>query len=329
MDGRGYGGRALMSRWSVFVSPKMPGYVRDDIASAFDATFNDGNDRLAPTEILKALEGKDALLTWISDKINAAFIAGLPDSVKAIGTYSVGYDHVDLAAAKAKGVAVFNTPDVLTDTVAECCMFLLLGVARRVRESTALMQNWTGWTPLQLNGLELAGKTIGIFGFGRVGRAIADRARGFRMKIAYADVNRLPAELEQGAAYHASPEDLLRNCDVLVLACNSTPETRGFLNRDRLALMKPTGIVVNISRGDIVDDGALIEALQQQRVMGAGLDVFNNEPNYDPRYKDLVKAFILPHIGSSTVEARRRMGQILVQGILALKDGASAPNRLA
>ncbi len=318
-----------MQRWTMLVSTKMPDYVERDIATAFDATFNTSGEKLSIEQILKGLEGKQAFFGGVGDKMNAEFFAKLPSSVKAVGTYSVGYDHVDVPAAKARGIAVFHTPEVLTDTVAECCMLLTLSVARRVTESVALMRDWKGWTPLQLNGVEIAGKTMGIFGFGRIGRAIADRARGFRMNIAYSDINRLPPDLEQGAAFYASPEEMMANCDVLVIACNSTPETRGFLNRERLARMRSTAIVVNIARGDIVNDDALIEALQQNKIMGAGLDVFNNEPNYDPRYKTLPNAFILPHIGSSTVEARRRMGQILLEGILALKDGKSARNRLA
>ena len=318
-----------MQRWSMFVSAKMPDYVQRDINAAFDATFNETGEKLTPEQVLKNLDGKQALFAWIGDKINADFLARLPPSVKAIGTYSVGHDHIDVAAAKAKGIAVFNTPEVLTDTVAECCMLLTLSAARRVTESVALMQNWKGWTPLQLNGVEIAGKTMGIFGFGRIGRAIADRARGFRMDVAYSDINRLPADLEQGARYYASPEQLMGNCDVFVIACNSTPETRGYINAARLARMRPTAILVNIARGDIVNDDALIEALGQGKIMGAGLDVFNNEPNFDPRYKTLPNAFILPHIGSSTVEARRRMGQIVLEGILAFKDGKSARNRLA
>lgn len=318
-----------MQRWTMFVSTKMPDYVERDIAAAFDATLNTTGEKLSTEQILKGLEGKQAFFGGVGDKMNADFFAKLPSSVKAVGTYSVGYDHVDVQAAKAKGIAVFHTPEVLTDTVAECCMLLTLSVARRVTESVALMRDWKGWTPLQLNGVEIAGKTMGIFGFGRIGRAIAERARGFRMNVAYSDLNRLPPDLEQGATFYASPEEMMANCDVLVIACNSTPETRGFINRQRLARMRSTAIVVNIARGDIVNDDALIEALQQNKIMGAGLDVFNNEPNYDPRYKTLPNAFILPHIGSSTVEARRRMGQILLEGILALKDGKSARNRLA
>lgn len=317
-----------MQRWSILVPVKMPDYVERDIAAAFDATFNTTGEKLTSEQILQGLEGKQALFGGVGIKMDADFMAKLPPSVKAVGTYSVGFDHVDTAAARAKGVAVFHTPEVLTDTVAEYAMLLTLGVARRIPESMALMQNWKGWTPLQLNGMEIAGKTMGIFGFGRIGRAIAERARGFRMNIAYSDINRLAPDLEQGAVYHARPEDLMANCDVFVLACNSTPETRGFLNRERLAKMRPTAIVVNIARGDIVNDDALIEALSQGKIMGAGLDVFNNEPNYDPRYRDLPNAFILPHIGSSTAEARRRMGQILLEGILAFKDGKTARNRL-
>lgn len=318
-----------MSRWSIFVTAKMPDYVERDIAAAFDATFNTTGEKLTQEQVLEGLEGKDALFGGVGVKMDAAFFARLPSSVKAVGTYSVGFDHVDLAAAKARGMPVYNTPDVLTDTVAECAMLLTLSAARRITESIALMKDWKGWTPLQLNGMEICGKTMGIFGFGRVGRAIAERARGFRMQIAYSDINKLPPELEQGATYYPKPEDLMANCDVLILACNSTPETRGFLNRERLARMRPTAIVVNIARGNIVNDDALIEALSQNKIMGAALDVFNNEPNYDPRYKTLPNAFILPHIGSSTVEARRGMGRILIEGLLASKDGKPARNRLA
>ena len=318
-----------MSRWSIFVTAKMPDYVERDIAAAFDATFNTTGEKLTQDQVLQGLEGKDALFGGVGVKMDAAFMVKLPSSVKALGTYSVGFDHVDLAAAKARGMPVFNTPDVLTDTVAECAMLLALGVARRVTESVALMADWKGWTPLQLNGMEVAGKTMGIFGFGRIGRAIADRARAFKMNIAYSDMNKFSPDLEQGAAYYKDPAELMANCDILILACNSTPETRGFLNRERLAKMRPTAIVVNIARGDIVNDDALIEALSQNKIMGAGLDVFNNEPNFDPRYKTLPNAFILPHIGSSTVEARRRMGQILIEGLLAFKDGKPAGNRLA
>ncbi len=318
-----------MSRWSIFVTAKMPDYVERDIAAAFDATFNTTGEKLTQEQVLKGLEGKDALFGGVGVKMDAAFMDKLPSSVKALGTYSVGFDHVDIAAAKAKGMPVFNTPDVLTDTVAECAMLLTLGVARRVTESVALMADWKGWTPLQLNGMEVAGKTMGIFGFGRIGRAIADRARAFKMNIAYSDMNKFSPDLEQGAIYYKDPAELMAHCDILILACNSTPETRGFLNRERLAKMRPTAIVVNIARGDIVNDDALIEALSQNKIMGAGLDVFNNEPNFDPRYKTLPNAFILPHIGSSTVEARRRMGQILIEGLLAFKDGKPARNRLA
>jgi glyoxylate reductase len=314
----------------MFIACPLPDDVRQDLATEFEIT---GAASAYPSdaEVLEALRDKQVLLAAVHTKVNAAFVSALPPSVRAIATYSVGYDHVDLEAARAHGLAVFYTPDVLTPSVAENAMFLMLGAARRATESIALVRGgqWPGWSPRQLNGQELWRKKIGIFGMGRIGRAIAARARGFEMTIHYSNRNRLPVDLEEGAVFHSDPEQMLKVVDVLVLASPSTPETRGFLNESRARLLKSNAIVINIGRGDLVVDDALIGALSRGDIQAAGLDVFNNEPRLDARYLDLRNVFMLPHIGSSTVEARLRMGMALREGITAWRNGKHATNRLA
>ena len=317
-------------QWSLVIACMLPEAVAAQVAAAFDTT-NLARERPDPEEVIAALEGKDALMFTVTLPMTAALVARLPASVKAIGTYSVGHEHVALDACRARGIAVLNTPDVLTDAVAETALLLLLGAARRVRESTALLQSggWKGWQPTQLNGVELTGKTLGIVGMGRIGRAIAERARAFGMAIRYYNRSRLSPDLEHGAVYDASVEDLLAASDAVVLAAPATPATTGLINRERIAAMKRGAIVVNIGRGSLIDDDALIEALGDGRIGAAGLDVFNGEPALDERYKTLPNVFATPHIGSSTVETRARMAQCLIDGFDALRRGQPASNRIA
>lgn len=319
-----------MSRWSIFVSLALPDYVKADLAAEFDATFNESGDLMSQDALVKSAAGKDAIMVYVADKVDRRCIERLPKSIKAIATYSVGYDHIDLEAAKERGIAVLHTPDVLTNTVAEATILLILSAARRVTEGAALLRSgqWRGWTAVDLNGIELTGKNLGIYGMGRIGRAIAQRGRALEMNICYSDAYRMPPDQEKGAAYFKDPEELLKASDVLVLACASTPETRKFLNDKRIEMLRPDAIVANIARGDIVDDEALIAALKRGRIYGAALDVFNNEPAIDPRYRDLPNAFILPHLGSSTIEARRGMGRILIDGLKAATVGDTTKNRL-
>lgn len=319
-----------MSRWSIFVSLALPDYVKADLMAEFDTTFNESGALMSQDALVQSAAGKDAILVYVADKVDRSCIERLPKSVKAIATYSVGYDHIDLEAARERGIAVFHTPDVLTNTVAEATILLILSAARRVTEGSALIRSgqWRGWTAVDLNGIELTGKSLGIYGMGRIGRAIAQRGRALEMNICYSDAYQMPPDQEKGASYFKDPEDLLKASDVLVLACASTPETRKFLNARRIEMLRPQAIVANIARGDIVDDEALIAALKRGRIYGAALDVFNSEPTIDPRYRELPNAFILPHLGSSTVEARRGMGRILIDGLKAVTVGDTTRNRL-
>ena len=271
----------------------------------------------------------DVLLCSINPyRFDHKVIAGLPASVRAIATYSVGYDHIDLAAAADRGIAVFNTPGVLSDAVADAALLLILGAARRATESIALLREgrWKGWTPRQLIGVGLAGKCLGIFGMGNIGRRIAARARAFGMAIAYHDQREIPGE---DGRFFSDPRRLVAESDVVVLAWPSTAETRHFIAADTLQLAKPTMILVNIGRGDLVKDDDLIAALRAGRIFAAGLDVFENEPNLNPDYLDLPNAFLLPHIGSSTWEARLAMADILADAVEAHAAGETPANRIA
>lgn len=275
--------------------------------------------RIRPNALLCSIAGP---------RLDAAAIDRLPPSLRVIATYSVGYDHIDIAAAKARGIVVFNTPGVLGDAVADAAMLLVLGAARRATESIALLRGgeWKGWSPLQLLGVELAGKTMGILGMGDIGQRIAMRARGFGLKIAYC--NRRPSAEAADCRFVADPRALIAESDVVMLTWPSTPQTRRFINADTLALAKPSAILVNIGRGDLIDDGALIEALVEGRIFAAGLDVFDGEPAVDRRYFDLPNLFMLPHIGSSTVEARLAMGRILIAAIDRWAAGEQPPNQV-
>ena len=299
-----------MSRPRIFVTRKLPPDVEARAARDYDAIFNT-DDRLPAREsIVAGAEGRDGLLVTVTDRIDADLIAALPDSIRIISTFSVGYDHIDIAAAKARGIAVTNTPDVLTDATAEIALLLMLGAARNATSSIATLREgkWRNWAPTGMLGTELTGKRLGILGLGRIGRATAHRARAFGMEIHYHNRTRLSADIEAGAIYHDDIAGLFGVSDVLSIHCASTPETRGLINRETIALLPKGAIVVNTARGDIVDDDALIEALASGRLAAAGLDVFNNEPNFHPGYLNLSNAFLLPHLGSATLETRNAMG---------------------
>ena len=237
-------------------------------------------------EIAGRAAGADALLVSAVDPIPADLIRALPDSVRMIATFSVGTDHIDLAAAKERGIAVSNTPGVLTDATADIAFLLLLGAARRASEGERLIREgrWEGWAPTQLVGVHVTGKRLAILGMGRIGQAVARRARGFDMEIHYHNRRRLPADEEAGAIYHADADDLLSVADFLSIHSPATPETHHWLNAERIARLPDRAVVVNTARGSVVDDEALIAALRSGKLAAAGLDVFENEPRLHPGY---------------------------------------------
>ena len=314
----------------VAVTRRLPPACEARLAARYDLRLGDDAAVYTPEKLAAHAAGTAAIIVTPSETLNAAAIAALPASVRIISSNSVGFEHIDLAAARARGMRVGNTPDVLTDAVAETALLLLLGAARRATEAIALIRSgqWQGWSPRQIIGQGLDGKMLGIYGMGRIGRGIAARARSFGMSIAYHNTRRLAPGLEQSATYYETPDALLPAIDALVIACPLTAATRGFLNAPRLALMKPSAIVVNIARGDVVVDDDLIAALKSGRLFAAGLDVFSGEPKLDARYYDLPNLFMLPHIGSSTIEARLAMGRAVIDGVIAVLDGRNPPNRI-
>jgi glyoxylate reductase len=320
-----------VTRLSLLITCPLPDEVQEAFASRHDVVACPLHGTPDPLKLRQALDGKNVLVTSVGMRLNAEAIASFPTDTRVIATYSVGHEHIDLMAAKARNIAVLNTPDVLTDSVADAAMLLLLGAARRATESIALVRSgrWTGWTARQLNGIELSGKNIGILGMGRIGRAISARCRAFGMHVHYHNRTRLPPTIELDAVFHSSSESMLAEADVLVLACPLTPQTFRFLNAETIARLRAGAIVINVARGDLVHDDALIAALSSGRIRAAGLDVFAGEPNLDVRYLDLPNAFLLPHIGSSTNESRMRMADALIAGLEDWSRGGQPHNRIA
>jgi lactate dehydrogenase-like 2-hydroxyacid dehydrogenase len=282
-------------------------------------------------ELARRAAGAGGILCAAGDAMGAATIAALPDCVRIIATFSVGFDHVDVAAAKARGIHVTNTPEVLSFATAETAFTLMLMAARRAAEGERLVRSgqWRGWAPTQLLGVTLEGKALGILGMGRIGRELAAMARGFAMRIHYRDVQRLPPELERGATYHGDDEGFLAAIDVLSMHIPGGDATRRWLNAERLAMLRPGAIVINSGRGSTVDDAALIAALRSGRLRAAGLDVYDNEPNLDPGYRTLDNVTLLPHLGSATIETRDAMGHRCLDNLDAvLLRGGEPPHRL-
>ena len=316
-------------RLAVFVASRFIEPVRRAIAEAFDAVFAETSEPLA--ELARSERVFDAIFFSLDVRMGADRIAALSPGIRALATYSVGLDHVDLEAARSRGLAVFNTPGVLGDSVAENAIFLMLGAARRATEAIGMLREgrWTGWMPDQLVGVQLGGRTLGILGMGDIGRRVAARARAFGMSILYCNRRPLSEADAAGAGYRPTPEALVADSDVLLVACPSTSETRGLVDEALLAHARPGLILVNIARGDIVRDDALVAALREGRLQGAGLDVFAGEPRVHPGYLELPNVFMMPHVGSATVEARMGMGRILIEALLAWQAGGRPPNQVA
>ena len=320
----------MPDRSKILCTRRMPPNVEARLARDYDALLNPEDRIYSRDDLVRGSEGRDGIICAGGDPMTAAVIERLPGSVGIIATYSVGYEHIAAEAAKARGIVVTNTPDVLNDATADIAMLCLLGAARRGAEGDRMVRagEWVGWHSTMLLGVHVTGKRLGIFGMGRIGRAVARRARGFDMEIHYSNRSRLPPELEVGAVWHDTPESLLAVSDFLSINAPSTPETRRFLNADRIALLPEGAVVVNTARGDLVDDDALIDALRAGKVAAAGLDVFAGEPNLDPRYRELDNTFLLPHIGSASHETRDAMGFCCLDNLDAFFAGRPCPNAL-
>ncbi len=317
-----------MAKPILLVTRRLPPAIEDRAVRDYDARLSLDDAPVTGAEIVARAEGAAAVLCSPAERLDAATIAKLPDSVKVIGTFSVGFDHIDMAAARARGIPVVNTPDVLSIATAECAMLLILMAARRAGEGERLVRSggWGGWAPTQLMGTLVSGRRLGIFGMGRIGRELARMARGFEMPVHYRDQQRLPPELEEDAIFHEDDDSFLSHCEVLSLHAPGGESTRHWLNAERIRKLPRGAIVANAARGTLIDDDALIAALRNGDVAAAGLDVYNNEPALDPRYRELENVVLLPHLGSATTATRDAMGHLVMDGIDAVLAGRGAPN---
>ncbi len=276
----------------------------------------------ARDELLAGVRGKQALLCLLTERVDADLLDAAPE-LRVVANLAVGYDNIDIAAATACGVVVTNTPDVLTDATADLTWALILSAARRVVEGDSLVRrgDWAGWSPTKLLGASLTGKTLGIFGMGKIGAAVARRARGFSMSIVYTNRTRNAAVETELGARAVTFDELLEQSDVLALHAPSTPETRHVIDAAALARLRPGAILVNTARGPLIDEPALVQALQSGRIAAAGLDVFEREPHLAPGLTDLDNVVLLPHLGSATAEARAAMVELCCRNILAVLAG--------
>ena len=320
----------MKDRPKILVTRKLPAAVEARLARDYDAKFNPDDRTYDTEELVASSRDCEALLVCATDKLPSGVIERLPESLKAIATFSVGYEHIDLTAAKARNVVVTNTPGVLNAATADLTMMIMLGAARRAAEGEAMIREgrWEAWSPTGMLGVDISGKRLGIYGMGGIGRAVAARARGFDMEVHYHNRNRLPPELENGAGFHESPESLLRASQVLSLHAPLTPETRRFLTRERIDLLPDGAIVVNTARGDLIVDEDLIAALESGKLAAAGLDVYPGEPDIHPGYRRLRNTFLLPHMGTSTVETRDAMGFRALDNLDAVFAAKTPPDAL-
>ena len=317
-----------MAKPILLVTRRLPPAVEARASRDYEARLNAEDTPRAGADILAQAHGAQAILCCPAERLDAATIQALPETVKVIGTFSVGYDHVDVAAARARGIAVVNTPDVLSVATAECALLLLLAAARRAGEGERLIRKgeWTGWAPTQLLGNGVVGRKLGIFGMGRIGRELALLAQGLAMVVHYRDVARLPTELERGAIYHDNDDSFLAVSELLSLNAPGGPATMHWLNAERIAKLPRGAVVANAGRGTLVDDAALIAALRSGQIAAAGLDVFEGEPNLNPEYLALENVVLLPHLGSATSVTRDAMGAMVLDGIDAVLAGREPAN---
>jgi glyoxylate reductase len=315
---------ARIERPCIRVTRSLLPQIEARMGELFDAHFNADD---APMS-------RDALIAvpTVTDRIDAGIIAEAPPRLKLIANYGAGVNHIDLAAAKAKGIIVTNTPGVFTDDTADLTMALILNVPRRLGEGHRLMRSgeWQGWSPTGMLGHRIGGKTLGIIGFGRIGEAVAVRAKAFGLNILYNKRTRLPASVEEelGVQYEPDLDRLVARADIVSLHCPLTSETDRIIDARRIALMKPDAYIINSSRGELIDEDALIAALQEGRIAGAGLDVYTHEPAVDARFFAIPNVVLLPHLGSATVEGRAASGERVIANIRMWADGHRPPDQV-
>lgn len=319
-------------RLSVFVTRRLPEPVEKRLSELFDVQLRTDDVAMSQEELAAAMKTADVLVPTITDTIDAGLIGQAGPQLKLIANYGAGVDNIDVATARERGVLVSNTPGVLTEDTADMAMGLILAITRRIPEGLAAMQTekWQGWSPTALLGGRIGGRRIGILGMGRIGRAVAQRASAFGMQVHYHNRRRLRREIEDElqATYWESLDQMVARMDVISINCPHTPSTFHLMNARRLKLMKPSAVIVNTSRGEVIDENALARMLRDGAIAGAGLDVYEKGTKVNPRLREMSNVVLLPHMGSATIESRIEMGEKVIINIKTFQDGHRPPDQV-
>jgi glyoxylate reductase len=317
-------------RLSVVVTRRLPEAVETRMKELFDVELRDDDTPMSRESLAEAMQRADVLVPTLTDQIDQKMLATAGDKLKLIANYGAGVDHIDVATARQRGILVANTPGVSADDTADMTMAMILAVTRRIPEGLALMHagGWQGWSPTAMLGGRIAGRRLGILGMGRIGQAVAKRARCFGMQVHYHNRRRLHADIEAAheATYWESLDQMVSRMDIISINCPHTPSTFHLMNARRLKLMKRDAVIVNTSRGEVIDENALTRMLRAGEIAGAGLDVFERGPDINPRLRDLNNVVLLPHMGSATREGRIEMGEKVIINIKTFADGHRPPD---
>jgi glyoxylate reductase len=321
-----------LSNPRVIITRELADSNQNRMCELFDAVPNYSDRPFSRDDLIAAMADCDVLVPTVTDHIDAEMIENAPDRLRLIASFGAGVDHIDLAAARAKKIMVTNTPGVFTEDTADMTMALILSTPRRLSEGEKLIRTgqWEGWKPSGMLGHCIGGKKLGIIGMGRIGQAVARRASGFGLSIVYHNRRQLPPAVEESlrASFVTDLDELIRECDIITLHCPHTAETHEMINAERIGMMKSSTYLINTARGDLVNEDALIDALQNQKIGGAGLDVYQNEPAIDPRFLTLKNTVLLPHMGSATFEGREASGERVITNIRVWADGHRPPDQV-
>jgi glyoxylate reductase len=318
------------NRTKVVLTRRLPEPVETRLKELFDVTLRDHDIPMSRAELVDAVKSCDVLVPTITDKIDAGLLGQAGENLKLIANFGAGIDHIDVETARQRGILVSNTPDVVTEDTADMAMALLMAVVRKIPQGLQAMQSgeWTGWSPTAYLGGRLGGRRLGILGMGRIGQAVARRASAFGMQIHYHNRRRLRPEIENtlGATYWESLDQMVARMDILSINCPHTPSTFHLMNARRLRLLKPSAVIVNTSRGEVIDENALTRMLRANELAGAGLDVYEHGTDINPRLRELENVVLLPHMGSATLEGRVEMGEKVIINIKTFADGHRPPD---
>jgi glyoxylate reductase len=322
----------IRRRLNVVVTRRLPEVVETRMTELFDVHLRDPDTAMTREELAAAMQTADVLVPSLGDSLDTALLAQAGERLKLIANYGAGVDHIDVATARQRGILVSNTPGVLTEDTADMTLSLILAVLRRIPEGMGQMQRgeWAGWSPMATLGRRVGGRRLGILGMGRIGQAVARRARAFGMQIHYHNRRRLHPDIEAPleATYWESLDQMIARMDVISVNCPHTPSTFHLLNARRLKLLKPSAVVVNTSRGEVIDENALTRGLRNAEIAGAGLDVYERGASLSPRLRELPNVVLLPHMGSATIEGRIEMGEKVILNIKTFADGHRPPDQV-